>query len=180
MSPDEDAAFEAFTRERARSLFRTALLLTGGDWHLAEDLVQEALLRLYRFWPRVRPAANPAGYAQSVLTRVFLSSRRARRSTELPVASVGDALTAAVEPPDTAESVALFAALRRLTPADRAVLVLRFYADRSVEQVAADLGRTPSAVRTHSHRALNRLRDVIEPDLNRSAPFPVDSGKVFP
>jgi DNA-directed RNA polymerase specialized sigma24 family protein len=63
MSPDEDAAFVVFARERARPLFRTALLLTGGDWHRAEDLVQETLLRLYRFWPRVQPAANPAGYA---------------------------------------------------------------------------------------------------------------------
>ena len=86
-------------------MFRTALLLTGGGWHRAEDLVQETLLRLYRFWPRVHPAANPAGYAHAVSTRVFLSARRALRSTEVPVAQIPDPGAAADLPPASTAAI---------------------------------------------------------------------------
>lgn len=162
MTPDEEHLFLAFARERSSALFRSALLLSGGDWHRAEDLVQETLGRLYRFWPDVAAAANPAGYAHTVLVRVFLSGRRRRSAQEPPTRDIPDVAAIGTDP---ARTVALFDALQRLSPADRSVLVLRFYVDRSVEQVALDLHRSPGAVRAQTHRALARLRTLLGPEL---------------
>lgn len=68
--------FLEFATARGGHLFKTAYLLTGGDRHLAEDLVQEALSRLFVRWRRVCKVENPAGYAQTVLVNTFLSLRR--------------------------------------------------------------------------------------------------------
>ena len=76
---DEYARFAA---ARAGHLYRSACLLTAGDTHLAEDLVQETFGRLYVRWGRVSRAENPAAYAQTVLTRTFLAHRRLRSSRE--------------------------------------------------------------------------------------------------
>lgn len=76
-------SFEEFAAARTPHLFRTAWLLTG-DWHLAEDLVQETLVRMYRSWRGLRRIDNPAAYAQTVLARAFLTHRRRRRSSEQP------------------------------------------------------------------------------------------------
>ncbi|MBM7091887.1 hypothetical protein JTP67_25800 [Streptomyces sp. S12] len=71
-----------FATARAGHLYRSACLLTAGDTHLAEDLVQETLGRVYVRWGRVSRADNPAGYAQTVLTRAYLAHQRRRSSTE--------------------------------------------------------------------------------------------------
>lgn len=76
---DEYAEFAA---ARAGHLYRSACLLTAGDTHLAEDLVQETLGKLYVGWGRMSRIGNPAGYAQTVLTRTFLAHQRRRSSTE--------------------------------------------------------------------------------------------------
>lgn len=75
--------FEEFAHTRGTALFRTALLLCG-DWHLAEDLTQSALARIYASWGRVRRADSPDAYARSVLVRTYLSHRRLRRSGKRP------------------------------------------------------------------------------------------------
>jgi RNA polymerase sigma-70 factor (sigma-E family) len=146
---ESEAAFRDFATQATPALFRSAWLLTG-DWHLAEDLVQDALARMYRIWPGISRIDNRAAYAQTVLTRVFLSHRRRRSSGERPSAALPE--TAGTNA-DTDLRIALAAALRELPKRDRAVLVLRYFADRSVEQVAIDLGRTPSAIKVQSMRA---------------------------
>jgi RNA polymerase sigma-70 factor (sigma-E family) len=158
---DGDAAFRDFATRATPALFRSAWLLTG-DWHLAEDLVQDALARMYRIWPGISRIENPAAYAQTVLARQFLSFRRRRSSGERPSAELPD--TTAVGP-DADLRIALAAALRELPKRDRAVLVLRYLADRSVEQVAVDLGRSPSAIKVQSMRALAKLRAALGDDL---------------
>jgi RNA polymerase sigma-70 factor (sigma-E family) len=151
---DDEAAFRDFAHRSAPSLFRSAWLLTG-DWHLAEDLVQDALARMYRIWPGISRIDNPAAYAQTVLARLFLSRRRLRSSAERP----SDRLPETATPgPDADLRIALAAALCELPKRDRAVIVLRYLADRSVEQVAVDLGRSPSAIKVQSMRALAKLR----------------------
>ncbi|MFF7589961.1 SigE family RNA polymerase sigma factor [Kitasatospora purpeofusca] len=167
---DED--FRAFATARTPHLYRTACLLVGGDTHLAEDLVQEALGRIYAQWHRTSWLApreridNPAGYAHTVLVRAFLSHRSRRSSGERPVDSVPDA---AARESDPALRLALVDALARLAPRDRAVLVLRFWEDRSVEQTAEVLRRSPGAVRTQTVRALGRIRAVLGDDLRELA-----------
>jgi RNA polymerase sigma-70 factor (sigma-E family) len=148
-------SFESFAADVARPLFRTAWLLTG-DWYLAEDLVQETLARMYRIWPA--PIEHPLAYARSTLVRTFLSHRRRRSSSEQPMQTLPEHV---VTDSDAALRQTLIAALLTLSERDRSVLVLRYLADRSVEDVAHDLGRSPGAIRVQSMRALAKLRTAL-------------------
>jgi len=158
---DQADDFQVFVASRGPHLYRTACLLTGGDTHLAEDLVQEALGRMYAAWGRRRRIENPAGYAQTVLVNVFISVRRRRSSTERPAAVLEEQ---GARQEDVDLRLTLFAALAKLPEIDRAVVVLRFWEDRSVEDTALALKLTPSAVRSRSSRALGRVRELLGPD----------------
>lgn len=149
--------FREFATDVSPALFRSAWLLTG-DWHLAEDLVQETLARMYRGWAGIGRIENPAAYAQTVLVRQFISHWRRRSSHERPSSHLPDRATQVV---DAEAHLDLVAALAELPPRDRAVVVLRYLADRSVEQVAVDLGRSPSAIKVQSMRALAKLRAAL-------------------
>ena len=151
------ADYLEFAAVRSGPLFRTACLLTG-DWHLAEDLVQETLAKMYRSWRRISRVDSPVAYADTVLVRTFLSQRRRRSSTERP----SDRLPDAAGPAQDAElRIALLDGLARMTAKDRAVLVLRYWEDRSVEETAQVLQLSPGAVRARSMRALERLRALL-------------------
>jgi RNA polymerase sigma-70 factor (sigma-E family) len=152
--------YKEFAAARAGHLFRSACLLSGGDTHLAEDLVQETLGRMYAVWGRAAKVDNPAGYAQTVLVRTFLTHQRRRSSRESPAAELPDR-AARTSGGDPALRVTLLTALAALTPKDRAVLVLRYWEDRSVEETAAALEVKPGAVRTRTVRALGRLRQEL-------------------
>jgi RNA polymerase sigma-70 factor (sigma-E family) len=151
----DDADFTAFVHATAPRLFRSALLLAG-DRQLAEDLLQTTYARLFVSWRKVRRAGNPVGYARTTLTRVFLSHRRLRSSSEVPVDTVADRKEIEHVTPDL--RLDLVAALRLLPPGDRVILVLRYCEDRSVAETAAQLHLTETAVRTRARRALARLR----------------------
>lgn len=161
--------FEEFARARAPQLYRSAWLLCGNH-HEAQDLVQETLAKVFARWKRSfgRTIDNPAAYAQTALTRTFLSSRRRRSSGERPYGDrLGDAVDR-VEPdsaPATELRLALVEALRGLAPADRAVLVLRYLEDLSVDEVAQRMGTSPGAVRNRSMRALARVRPLLDDSL---------------
>ncbi|WP_320774106.1 SigE family RNA polymerase sigma factor [Streptomyces sp. CRN 30] len=158
--------YPEFAAARAAHLYRSACLLTGGDTHLAEDLVQETLGRLYVKWGRVSRADNPAGYAQTVLTRTFLAHRRRRWSSERATDTfpdVPDRRHGAET--DASLRLTLLQALARLPAKDRAVVVLRYWEDRSVQETAAVMNASSAAVRTRSVRALARLRELLGEDL---------------
>ncbi|MEV8568282.1 SigE family RNA polymerase sigma factor [Streptomyces sp. NPDC051322] len=150
--------FREFAVGRASHLYRSACLLTSGDTHLAEDLVQETLGRMYTLWGRIARIDNPAGYAQTVLVRNFLAHQRRRSATERPVGEVPEGTAAGDDP---ALRVALLDALARLAPKDRAVVVLRYWEDRSIEETADVLNVSSAAVRTRAVRALAKLRDHL-------------------
>lgn len=160
--------FREFAVGRAGPLYRSAALLTGGDAYLAEDLVQETLARMYLVWGRVHRIENPAGYAQTVLVRTFLAHRRKFSSGERPVAAVADT-RARPQDGDPALRVALLDALAGLAPRDRAVVVLRYWEDRSVSETAAALQVSSAAVRTRATRALARLRERLGDSLSELA-----------
>jgi RNA polymerase sigma-70 factor (sigma-E family) len=156
--------YAEFVTARAGHLYRSACLLTGGDTHLAEDMVQEALGRLYVNWRRVSKASNPAGYAQTVLTRVFLTHQRRRSSSERAtdvIPDVADPRGEGPGGPDTLLRLTLVEALGQLPAKDRAVVVLRYWEDRSIEETAAVMEASPAAVRTRCVRALARLRVLL-------------------
>ncbi|MFI5531331.1 SigE family RNA polymerase sigma factor [Kitasatospora sp. NPDC051853] len=159
---DRPLDFLEFAAGRGPYLVRTAFLLTGGDAHLAEDLAQEALGRLYVKWRTVSRVENPAGYAQATLVNAFLTHKRRRSSGEHVTDTIRET---PVSDTDPALRLTLLEALGRLSPQDRAVLVLRFWEDRSVEETAAVLKLRSGAVRTRSARALERLRGVLGTDL---------------
>ncbi|MEZ0114485.1 RNA polymerase sigma-70 factor (sigma-E family) [Catenulispora sp. EB89] len=152
---DDRQAFQEFTAAHGARLFRTAYFLAGGDWHLAEDLTQDTLVKVYLAWRRVSRVENPAAYAQTVLTRTFISQRRRKRSTEQPIADPPERI---IEDVDSAVRLTLLAELANLSAKDRAVVVLRYWEDLSVEDVATVLGISSASVRTQSSRALGRLR----------------------
>ncbi|WP_441245112.1 SigE family RNA polymerase sigma factor [Kitasatospora sp. McL0602] len=163
----DEAEFLAFATGRHGQLYRSACLLTGGDTYLAEDLVQETLSRMYAVWRRTswlpglslgKRIDNPVAYAHSVLVRQFLSHKRRLSNTERPSGELPDL------PGRTADNdlrVALLQGLALLPPKDRAVLVLRYWEDRSIEETAELVRSSPGAVRTRSTRALGRLRELL-------------------
>ncbi|MDI2125936.1 SigE family RNA polymerase sigma factor [Yinghuangia seranimata] len=160
MKPALERQFEEFVAARSRPLLRTAYLLCG-DWHLAEDLVQTALAKLYAVWHRVHDTESVEAYTRRVLVRVYVDTRRKRSSQELPSADIPDPGVPPGAGEDSARRLALLAALARVTPVYRAVLVLRFWEDQSVEETAALLGKSSAAVRSATTRGLEQLRRVL-------------------
>lgn len=158
--PVEDYA--EFAAARAGHMYRSACLLTAGDTHLAEDLVQEALGRIYVRWGRVSRVGNPAGYAQTVLTRTFLAHRRRFSSRERIRDSFPEAADTGADP---SLRLTLLDALAQLPAKDRAVVVLRYWEDRSIHETADALNVSSAAVRTRCVRALARLRELLGEDL---------------
>jgi len=163
--------FECFMTEAADALFRTGQLMTGNAAD-AEDLVQETFLRVARRWNRVRLMDHPAAYAQRILANLAVrgSGRRWRREAELVPAAAGrepadaDAARALREVDDLAE---FRWALSTLPARQRAVLVLRYWADLPVAEVADVLGCSAGTVTSTASRAAARLAEILtggEPD----------------
>ncbi|MGW6705361.1 SigE family RNA polymerase sigma factor [Streptomyces sp. NPDC054956] len=161
--------FREFAEGRSAHLYRSACLLTSGDTHLAEDLVQETLGRMYLLWGRITRIDNPAAYAQTVLVRAFLTHQRRRSTGERPVGEFPESGAQAAGGTDPALRLTLLEALGRLAPKDRAVLVLRYWEDRSVEETADAMNVSSAAVRTRSSRALARLREQLGGSLSEFA-----------
>lgn len=156
--------FEEFARARAAQLYRSAWLLCGSH-HQAEDLVQETLAKVYAKWHRpFGRIDNPAAYAQTALTRTFLSARRRRSSDEKMFGSVPDQPTA--DPADGSDvRLSLLNVLGELPAQDRSVLILRYFEDLSVEEVATRMGLSAGAVRNRAMRALERVRGLVDDSL---------------
>jgi len=168
-----DDDFEAFYAARGKDLRNTAYLLCG-DWHLAEDLTQITFTKLYRAWSRIERHDVVDQYARRVLLRVFLDERR--RPWRREYATVPDHPALETIAPDDAvpdERMALTSAMSGLSKRHRAVLVLRYWADLSVEQVAELLGCSTGTVKSQTARGLANLRaefDAVPRDLERHMP----------
>ncbi|WP_257425572.1 SigE family RNA polymerase sigma factor [Nocardioides carbamazepini] len=161
--------FTAFVRATGAQLHHAALLLTG-DHHLAEDLAQATYAKVFVRWRQVQAAQSPVAYARTILLNTFLSHRRLRRNGERPSDLTDTDVGPPEAGPDPALKVDLLVALTGLAPLDRAVVVLRYWEDRSVADTAAELGISESAVRTRARRALQRLRPLIDPISERTHP----------
>jgi RNA polymerase sigma-70 factor (sigma-E family) len=144
-----------FSRRSGLDLLRFAYLLCG-DRHRAEDLLQEVLLAMYRRFGDDLPLDNPVGYARRALANANVSWSRRATSRELILDTFPDA--AALESSDPAERDALWQSLRRLPVRQRTVIVLRFYADATDNEIAAALGCRLGTVRSLASRALATLR----------------------
>ena len=156
--------FDEFVHLQSTSLLRTAYLLTGDHGH-AEDLVQTALLRTARRWNQARD--EPLPYTRQVLVNLAKDRWRNRGRRVAEVADTAETL--AVSDTYVASELdqpvllrhALLPAIRELTARQRAVLVLRFFLDLSVEETAATLGCSTGTVKSQTHHALARLRERL-------------------
>ncbi len=147
-----DESFEAFVAARGRRLFATAYLITQ-DRALAEDLVQTALLRTWKHWSRVQ---SPEGYLHRAMVNTYTSWWRRKWNSELPLDELPEIHVAGADD-QLDERADLRAALARLPRRQRAVLVLRFYEDLSVSEVANLLGCAEGTVKSQTSKALARL-----------------------
>jgi RNA polymerase sigma-70 factor (sigma-E family) len=155
---DRDHAFGEYFAARADAMRGTAYLLCG-DWHRAEDLVQTAFVKLYLAWDRVSRHEVLDGYLRQTLVRTFLDERRRgwwhrERTTDVPADRA--------VPPDAPESrLVVLEALATVPARQRAVLVLRYWEDLSVEETAALLGCTTGTVKSQAAKGLEHLRQVL-------------------
>lgn len=153
--PEPGMSFDDWLLARQHGLVRSAYLLTG-DLHRAQDLVQDALVKVALRWDRLA-ASNPDAYVRTVLYRTNISWWRSRRET--PVAEVRDTAQH-VDHDATERAVMVTDALRRLTVKQRAVLVLRYFDDLTVAQTADALGVSTGTVKSQTAAALQRLREL--------------------
>jgi RNA polymerase sigma-70 factor (sigma-E family) len=153
-SPD---GFAEFVEARSPSLLRAAWLLTG-DVGKAEDLLQTVLARAWRNWQRIRSDGNPEAYVRQMLYTTFLSWWRRRWRGEIPTEGMPDQPGMGDLAGESAVRDAMRRALNRLSPRQRAVLVLRFLEDLSVAETSALLGCTDGTVKTQTSRALAAMR----------------------
>ena len=159
MRASEEEAYVRFVQERHAGLYRTAFLLTGNH-HTAQDAVQSTLVKVYASWSRVRRAGRPVAYVQRMLANEVVSMHRPGRAGEIPTATPQDLPGARAQagPEDAVvEAHIVWDALRALSERQRAVVVLRYYADLSEAEIADTLGIAPGTVKSHAHAALAAL-----------------------
>ncbi|MCT9004931.1 SigE family RNA polymerase sigma factor [Streptomyces sp. NPDC054766] len=161
-------SFRQFVAGRSAALLRTAVLLSGGDRHAGEDLLQGALAKVAGRWHRID---EPEAYVRQVLYRQQVSRWRLKwRRREVSVAHPPE-----TGPPGTDTAAAtdlrlvMREALSRLTARQRTVLVLRYFEDLPEADVARLLGCSVGTVRSTAHRSLARLR-ALAPELAALAP----------
>jgi RNA polymerase sigma-70 factor (sigma-E family) len=146
--------------EQYADLVRVAYLLTG-DSGLAEDLAQEALLRTWRDWDRIRVMDSVGGYVRGIVVNLAKSSLRRRlvelrhRFVEIPPPAGGD---------DAAGLVDLRRALARLPLRKRVCVILRYYADLPEAEIASVLGVSVGTVKSQTHKGLEQLRRLLAED----------------
>ncbi len=159
-------AFDEFAREQLPALVRFAAVLTG-DRDLAQDLVQDALVRAHRHWARVTSADRPDLYLRRMVVNGHLSWRK--RWYQRSVRPTPDYAGTEPSSGDPAAAVAdrdqLAVLLRRLSPAQQAAIVLRFYEDRDDAEIAEAMGCATGTVRSHISRGLAVLRLRLDSDL---------------
>jgi RNA polymerase sigma-70 factor (sigma-E family) len=161
MTPDDEREFGDYVVARSRRLCEFAYLLCG-NWHTAEDAVQSALTKLYLAWRRLNDRGAIDPYVRKIIIRVVLDQRRLasfRRESswaEPPESPIGRDTAEA-----TSDRMAVLAALAKVPPRQRAVLVLRYWEDQSIEETAELLRCSVGTVKSQSARGLQTLRELL-------------------
>lgn len=159
MARGYDTEFLDFVEGSRGRLRRTAYLMCG-DWDRAADLVQEAFIRLYVAWPRIDHGPGLAAYARRTVAHIAIDQGRKRSSSEVVRERVAPT-EAADDTAGVADRLVVLAALGELPPRQRACLVLRFYEDLGVAEVAQILGCRQGTVKSQTSRALETLRRTL-------------------
>ena len=155
---EREATFTEYVASRRDRLRRLAYGLCG-DWHRADDLVQTALVKLYPVWPRVHRDGHEDAYLRTILVRAGIDESRRpwrRERAGLPPEDRPQRASLPVEDRD-----ALVDALQQLPGQQRAVVLLRHWWGLSVAETAAELGIAEGTVKSHSHRGLAALQELL-------------------
>lgn len=159
MSVDRERDFRAWAVVRREPLRRTAFLMCG-DWFLADDLVQDAMSRVFSVWDKVALRGDPDAYARRVVVNLLIDERRRpwrRREINLDVVPEPQTST----PSSDGLQADVLAALAKVPPRQRAVLVLRFFEGQSVEDAATILGCSTGTVKSQTSKGLSNLRAAL-------------------
>jgi RNA polymerase sigma-70 factor (sigma-E family) len=160
-----DREFREFMHARWPVMVRLAYGLTGDQGH-AEDVAQAAFARAYASWPRVRRSGNPDAYVRQIVVNENRNRFRKRRVPERLTDSLPESGLVDVEWTDSTQQYderwALIAALQRLGPRQRAVIVLRYWMDLSEHETAVALNCSVGTVKSQASRALATLRQSTE------------------
>ena len=163
MRAREEERYVRFVQERHAGLYRTAFLLTGNH-HSAQDAVQSTLVKVYLSWKRVRRADRPVAYVHRMLANEVASMHRRRAAGEVPTEHPQDLPGARIQAgpeEQLVEAQTLWRAMQNLSERQRAVVVLRYYADLSEAEIADTLGIAPGTVKAHAHAALAALGTTL-------------------
>ncbi|HEX4221962.1 MAG TPA: SigE family RNA polymerase sigma factor [Pseudonocardiaceae bacterium] len=154
-----DAEFREFVRNRGTPLHQSAYLLCG-DWHLADDVVQDTLIKAYQHWKRVREADSPEAYVRRIMINE-VRGRWRRRDRSIPVAEFTDEPSVADATEDVLRRDGLRQALLTLPLRQRATVVLRYLEGLSERETATALGCSEGTVKSQSSRALTSLKSFF-------------------
>ena len=152
-----DETYVEFVTVRQGALRRIAYAVCRDDAR-AEDVLQEALVKLYLAWPRVQGTGREEAYARKIIVNADLDQRRRpwhRRRSAVPLELLDRPARTGAAPEEQME---LVAELRRLPPMQRRTIVLRHWLGCSVEETARELGISEGTVKSHSSRGLATLR----------------------
>ena len=160
----DTSAFSEFVEHRSHALLRTAYLVVG-DHQLAQDLLQEALIKTLIAWPRLHDTSNVDAYVRRTIVTTAISWRRRRSFHERPSDSLPD--SSGFDHGEGLEThQVLIGHLRELPPRQRAAIVLRYYDDLTVAQTAEIMGCSEGAVKSHVSLGLRKLRASMGPALD--------------
>jgi RNA polymerase sigma-70 factor (sigma-E family) len=163
----DEEAFRTFVTERQTVLRRRAFLLCG-NWADGDELVQEALARVYVAWPRISTGAETA-YTRRTMMNLYLNDQRKRRREVL----TDDTPEPATTDHDRELAMTLTELLKDLPEKQRAVIVLRFWEDLTVPQIAECTGVAEGTIKSQISRALAALRErLTEPPLTGAGAVP--------
>ncbi|MGI5246727.1 SigE family RNA polymerase sigma factor [Dactylosporangium sp. CA-139066] len=155
----DEEGFREFLRVRLPRLSRAAYLLAGGHAQ-AEDLLQGALIKAALAWPKISKADDPEAYVRKILYHEHVRTWRRRRWREHSIADVPERVQHHDETNQTVLRLVLRDALSKLTPKQRAVIVLRYFEDLSESDTAQALGIAVGTVKSQTSHALGRLRKL--------------------
>lgn len=177
MTAEEDREYVEYVSAALDRLRRVAFLLCG-DADRADDVVQAALLAVYLHWKKIRTVGNIDGYVHRILVRRYIDETR--KGWARVLLAWRDTETAAAAGPSVEDAHAVQAALAKISRGQRAVLVLRFFCDMSVQETATVLGTSAGTVKSQTSRGLAAMRDLLGDDWYAPEPATTDSSFVSP
>lgn len=155
---DRDLEFKTFYESEGKRVRELAMFLVG-DRDLAADLAQEAFLRAYRSWGRIR-RRDPGPYVRRALVNLCKNTYRSRATQSKYWAPPARGVPS--HAPNVHEAMRITAALHELPPMRRAAVILRYYEDMSDEQIAALLDRPLGTVKSDIRRSLKQLKPLLD------------------